>query len=107
MPGVKLHHPDLKNCVYTLVHEGRPLREPMTCSVCGQAHFHKTYHLALNGSGDVIVSETVFERLKEADLGELQAKTEIKKPPKQTVGMASSDQPTVVSREHGPLNVGA
>jgi hypothetical protein len=101
VPGVKLAHPALKNCVYTLIHEGRPLQAPTGCGVCGLTHHHKTYHLALDGKGEVIVSETVFTRLEEAGLDELTAKTEVKKPPKQTVSVngTSQDKPKVVTRE--------
>lgn len=103
MPGIKLHHPELRNCTYTLIHEGRPLTAPHLCWVCGMTHFHKTYHLMLDSAGDITVSETVFQRLEEAGLDELQPKTEERKPPRMVVGMnGNGKRPLVVSREHGP-----
>jgi hypothetical protein len=104
MPGIKLHHPELRNCTYTLIHEGRPLEHPTKCMVCRVTHRHKTYHLGLDKHGDVTVSEQVFERLKEAGLDELEPKGEIAKPPPQTVGLAESpleQELVVISREHG------
>lgn len=102
MPGVKLHHPDLRNCTYTLIHDGRALRQPMACYVCGITHHHKTYHLGLDAGGNVVVSEEVFKNLEEAGLDELQAKSELKKPPAQRLDMGDTQKPLVVSREHGP-----
>ena len=80
MSGVRLHHPELRNCTYTLIHFGRPLTQPMFCWLCQGVHDLKTYHLGLDQVGDVVVSETVYERLREAGLDGLQATKEIPKP---------------------------
>lgn len=97
MPGIRLHHPNLRNCTYTLIHEGRPLVAPVNCMVCGNTHFHKTYHLALDGVGDVVVSETVYERVKQAGLDELKVMKEIKKPDPLRVDMnPNGNQKTLV-----------
>jgi len=101
MPGIRIHHPSLRNCTYTLVHEGRPLTRPMRCPVCQQVHWHKTYHLALDGMGDVVVSEVVLARLREAGLGDLKVIREIKKPDPQVVDTTKLPNLTVVSRENG------
>jgi hypothetical protein len=102
MPGVRLHHPSLRNCTYTLIHEGRPLTAPHMCNLCKQTHFHKTYHLGLDQLGDVVVSETIYERIKEAGLDELQATKEILSPDPQRIDMSKpQEQLTIVSREKG------
>lgn len=104
MSGIKLHHPDLRNCTYTLIHEGRPLKAPVECWVCGMTHTHKTYHLVLDAGGDVTVSEGVFKHLEDAGLEELQTKSEVKKPEPIVLDLGDTQRPLVVSREHGPLN---
>ena len=84
--GVRLHHPTLRSCVYTLLHEGRPLRfkpgaaQPV-CAVCLTTHTVKTYHLWLDGQGDTVVSEVVFERIKEAGLDELKVLGQVEPEP--------------------------
>lgn len=103
MPGIRLHHPELRNCVYTLIHQGRPLVRPMLCPMCHYIHAHKTYHLGLDGVGDVVVSEVVFARLEEAGLGELRASQEVRRPERMVMDMNDTRAPLVVSREHGPL----
>lgn len=99
MPGVRLHHPDLRNCTYTLIHFGRPLTAPMMCWVCNQIHIDKTYHLGLDQVGDVVVSETVYARLREAGLDGLKATKEITNPEPQVLDMETKTRPIVVSRE--------
>lgn len=103
--GVRLHHPDLRNCTYTLIHFGRPLTQPMTCWVCQGVHDHKTYHLGLDQVGDVVVSEEIYERLNEAGLDGLIATKDIPKPePIRLVVPGAGDsirRPLVVAREGG------
>lgn len=64
--SVRLRHPSLRGCVFAVVHY-RPLREPMFCSPCGTVHTNKTYHLRLDGAGEVVVSDEIYERLLELD----------------------------------------
>lgn len=103
MPGVRLRHPTLRNCTYTLIHQGRPIRakEPIVCLVCGMTHHHKTYHLALDALGEVVVSETVFKNIEEAGLDELQAVGQVNDPEPLIIQHGSFVQPLVVSRENG------
>lgn len=101
MPGVRLRHPSLRNCTYTLIHPGRPLRFPTQCWVCKAVHYDKTYHLALDALGEVVVSEVVYQRLQEAGLDELQAVSEVAQPEPLIVAMDGTAPPLVVSRENG------
>lgn len=64
--SIRLRHPTLRNCTFAVVHH-RMLREPMFCASCGMMHEHKTYHLRLDARGEVVVSEEVYERLRELD----------------------------------------
>lgn len=101
MPGIRIQHPSLRNCTYTLIHYGRPLKTIIHCRVCGLEHHHKTYHLALDSAGEVIVSETVYQRLKEAGLEELRAASEVARPEAQRIVLNGFRAPLVVSRENG------
>jgi hypothetical protein len=105
MPGVRLHHPEFRSCTYTLVHLGRPLTVERRCGVCGYVHFHKTYHLGLDNVGDVVVSEVVYSRLREAGLGDLKVLNEIKTPEPMRMDMNAVGQERVVSREEGIVRV--
>ena len=96
MPGVRLHHPSLRSCTYTLIHEGRPMHAPVACGVCGMTHYHKTYHLGLDAIGDVVVSETVYERVKEAGLDELKVLDEVRRPDPLRVDLNTAGQRELV-----------
>ena len=103
MSGVRLHHPDLRHCTYTLIHFGKPLVQPMFCWVCNQTHIHKTYHLGLDQVGDVVVSEEIYASLQEANLDGLVATKEITSPEPQRLEGPGPDttlrRPLVVARE--------
>jgi hypothetical protein len=71
----------------------------MVCGVCGGTHFHKTYHLGLDAIGDVVVSETVFERIKEAGLDELKVLNGVSKPEPMRIDMNATNKQIVVPRE--------
>lgn len=71
MPGIRLRHPTLRNAMFTLRHDGRPMPVPHLCPVCHSAHLVKTYHLDLDANGERVVSETVLDRLTEADIAPL------------------------------------
>jgi hypothetical protein len=42
----------------------RPLTSPIDCWMCG-THEYKTYHFMLDSQGTVLVSETIWEKLKQ------------------------------------------
>ena len=69
----------------TVVHP-KPYLVPLLCGVCGFPHTTKTYHLNLDSQGAVIVSETVYERLKEVQLAGLTLANSVLVPPPLTVG---------------------
>jgi hypothetical protein len=75
----------------------------MTCWVCQGVHDFKTYHLGLDQVGDVVVSETVYERLREAGLDGLEATKEIPNPEPQRLEVPGQgtrlSRPVVVARE--------
>lgn len=77
--GLRLHHPTQRACVLLIPHPGDPAtgRRP------------KTYHVELDGQGDVIVSETVWRRLEEARAAGwphgLMLSNVVGNPPKQTI----------------------
>lgn len=96
MPGIRVSHPTQRNVRYTIVESDKPYPVPYTCTPpefggCGSVHLFKTHHLNLDETGSVIVSTGVFNLIK-ANLvrdGFTNA-TEVKKPPKMTIGMDHS-----------------
>lgn len=73
MPGVRIHHPNLRNVTVALEHS-RSYTTPLWCIHCpsetdpnekGRWHTKKTYHIKVDGVGDAVVSETIHDRLKE------------------------------------------
>ena len=94
MPGVRLRHPTARGGVYLVEDLGRPYGQPLYCSACSSAlksevvHHVKTYHLALDGEGTVIVSEGIYDRIKAIPaLGGLELMNEVAEPPPQRLEM--------------------
>lgn len=67
MAGIKLHHREARNAVVVVLDETAPYPVPWTCPMCGIVHFHKAYHLAVDGGGDVVVESKLMERLRTLD----------------------------------------
>jgi hypothetical protein len=93
----------LTGTTYTARVFTRPYTRPHFCATCNELHHSKTYHLDLNHNGDVIVSETVFERLKEIGMADLTLVAEVPNPPpiridsefRKNVPVARREDPTV------------
>lgn len=94
MPGIRVQHPSQKNVRYTVVQPDVPYGQPYQCTPpefggCGSVHLFKTHHLNLDETGSVIVSEGVYERIKDRlHLDGFTTTNEVKKPPKLGIGMA-------------------
>lgn len=98
MPGVRLIHPTLKGCVLTVPDFDRPLVEPHHCPLCADVHAVKTYHLALDADGAVIVSPPVWERLRRLQTS-LRVANEVRRPPRLVVGTPDRDRRPIVRLE--------
>lgn len=105
--GVRIHHPELRNCVFTLTQFSKPM--PQTngypCPMCKPTiHFHKTFHLILNEHGDVCVHPDIYELFKREGMVEnLKAVKEVTPAPT-TIKLGENYQPpTIISREQGPV----
>lgn len=70
----------------TIVHP-RPYKIPFMCSTCKHIHERKTYHLALDSEGYVIVSEGVLARLREINLAGMEIINEVISPPMLYLGV--------------------
>jgi len=81
------------------VEHTRPYPTPFLCPTCNKTHINKTYHLNLDNKGDVIVSETVLERLQEIGMAGLSVENVVNKPPKITLGL-QGEQSTFTIKEH-------
>jgi len=96
MSGVRLRHAELRGCMVLVPDPRRPLKQPHHCSTCNVVHPCKTYHLALDGEGCVIVSETIWKRLQGLQHG-LTLENEVKRPPRQTLSM-NGEVPRLILR---------
>lgn len=97
MSGVRLVHPTLRGCVLLVPDPSRPLAGRHTCPLCAVEHPCKTYHLRLDGEGAVIVSTTVWERLRHLETG-LRAMNGVRRPPALIIGGARDRAPIVHER---------
>ena len=94
MPGVRLRHPTARGGVFLVEDLARPYGQPLYCAACSTAlqsdvvHHVKTYHLALDGEGTVIVSQGIYDRIKTIPaLGGLELVNEVAEPPPQRLEM--------------------
>jgi hypothetical protein len=62
--GVRIQHPTESSVMFTLVDGARPLGRVTGCGTCHRPHAFKTYHLVLDDAGSVIVSTTIWDRLR-------------------------------------------
>lgn len=76
--GVRLHHPGLRNCIFTVAQLSKPYPVPFDCPMCGVTHIYKTFHLNLNENGDVCVDQQIYDLfLREGIIAELKATKEV------------------------------
>ena len=93
MPGVRIQHPVQRNVRYTVVEGDRPYPAPYQCTPpaiggCGSVHLWKTHHLNLDEQGAVIVSETVFNRIRGRLLADgFVVTNEVERPPALLLGL--------------------
>jgi hypothetical protein len=92
MAGVRIRHATEKSCTYILVDASQPYHTPFNCPACFTTHLFKTYHLTLDDTGACLVSPEIVERLKKLGPATgFSIESEVKKPPRQLVGMAGRD----------------
>jgi len=96
--GIKIYHENssYRNCVVTIEHPYMMLTQPHLCPTCNILHHKKTYHLRLDDSAGTVVSEEVFERLKQCGLPHLAVESEVENPPAAILDMNGSGVPQVV-----------
>lgn len=108
--AVRLHHPTLRNCVFTVEQVSRPYPVPFECPLCSSSrgvvtHIYKTFHLNLNQHGNVCVTPEIYDVFKsEGLLVDVLAMKEVRPAP--TVlhvgaGPLVGGEPIVVSQEMG------
>ncbi len=108
MPGVRIHHPTLRNAILIVPHPGDPTT----------GRLPKDYHIRIDTHGDAIVSETVWGRLQQAKQSNLSGHDflvtgEVKDPPALILGGRPDGLPIrkqlgdIISDVLGPLPDGA
>lgn len=84
MPGVRIHHIDLRNCTLLVEHPGE-IKKLFRTKYKGRVA--KDYHIKLDNEGNCIVSETVWTRLQEAGVKDFIVLNTVEDPPAQVVGI--------------------
>lgn len=87
MAGVRVHHPTLRNGMYT-VETPRPYPVPYLCPICHRTHFFKANHIWLDDGGNGMVSTGVLAELQTVALAGLEIVNEVPNPPGLIVGRA-------------------
>ena len=90
MPGVRIHHPSLRNTmvVYELLHWPYP-GGPYLCGRCNKAHVHKAVHLDIDNEGDTVVGEENWDSLKEYVEKDFKVLNRIARPEPLVLGMGN------------------
>lgn len=95
MPGIRLHHAELRNCTVA-VECVRGYAQPYSCPLCNVTHRYKTVHLNLDNEGDVIVSTGVWEDLRDVPGLPFTYDADVASPPALIIGMnGQSAAPTI------------
>ncbi len=112
--AVRMHHPDLRNCTFTVEDTSKRYPEPFPCPRCVRFHVFKTHHYELDANGDVTVSEQMYEKFKAAgfEFGMTAVKEVIPRP--HAIGLSkinedgeALDQSSkfVIAQEHGAVRL--
>jgi hypothetical protein len=100
MAGVRIWHPKARAGRFTFSQDKRPYRTwnsilkkfeatPIACFPCGKLHLTKTYHVNVDSDGFAIVSETVWDRMREYGAFGFQTANEVSAPPGQVIGFGA------------------
>lgn len=89
MPGVQIHHPDLRS--QTLVFEipEWPYPVPFLCSACETVHTNKAVHLRFDSVGDCTVAEETWDKIKGYLTGQVKVGKKISDPEPMVVGVGN------------------
>lgn len=103
MSGIRIHHIELKNCVFLVPHPGE-IRSFLKTRNKGRKS--KDYHIRLDNEGNSIVSETVWMRIQEAGFSDrFIVLNEVQNPPTLNVGLqeGSYETPAVMKEIEGAV----
>lgn len=100
MAGIRVQHPEARNCRFTVVENDRPYLTPYQCTPpefggCGVVHMFKTHHLNLDENGSVIIGDVLYQKIKGLlALNGFQETNEVKRPPTLGIGVGSQVEGT-------------
>lgn len=76
--GVRLHHPEFRNCTYVVTMYSRRYPTPYPCKICRVRHRYKCIHLLLDEHGNVVINDVLYDHMKaDGILGVLEATKEV------------------------------
>ena len=104
MPGIRLHHPTLRSCVYVVEDYLTPYTVPYLCGTCKETHQNKALHISLDPEGYTILAEPVYERLRRCGMAGMVVDNEVANPPPTTLGaeaaVLSEEQAASIAIQH-------
>jgi predicted RNA-binding Zn-ribbon protein involved in translation (DUF1610 family) len=126
--AVRIHHPTLRNCIFTVAEPARTYETPFPCPMCGISHVYKTHHLVLDANGDTVVSQEILQLFEEGGVVKQAKATKEVIPRPVVIGLPLLDEsaqvahpqngyaprqgsatpwqpPDVISQEQGPVKL--
>lgn len=104
--AVRLHHPTLRNTVFTVERQDVIYPHPYPCPGCKELHIFKTFHLNLNENGNVTVTPEIYDLFKAQGIDKAFSVVNEATPAPTILRMDDEWQPDfIVSREHGIIRM--
>jgi hypothetical protein len=107
--SVRLHHPSYRNCMLAIEDPLRPYANDYhyPCPHCQIEHTYKHHHLLLDQHGNTVITDVMYEYLKENRLlRDLEAMKEVTPAPQVITQGQFATVHTVVSNDRGPIRIG-
>ena len=105
--AVRLHHPSYRNCMLAIEEPGRPYSTPYPCPHCHIPHEFKTHHLILDAHGNGVMTQIMYDYLKDLRLlRDLVAVKEVTPAPQHVEIGDFRTTEHVISNTTGPIRLG-
>lgn len=98
MPGVQIHHADVRDATFVFEIPDWPYPVPFLCSTCNTTHLHKAVHLRFDSMGDCVVAEETWDRIAPYLAGEVSVGKKVSDPEPLVLGMNGSSETYQVVR---------
>lgn len=89
MPGVQIHHVELRSRTLVFEIPEWPYPVPFLCSTCETTHTNKAVHLRFDAVGDCVVAEETWEKLAPYLKGQVKVGKKIAEPEPMVLAMGN------------------